>query len=108
MDAVNKSRYSRSLDKLVFLPMLVSLIIIWGVFVKVTLIERDVTLERTKQQLETMISTLADFNELAEKTQAIKRRNTARRSLERIITLSDSQYLGGIKRCRLFRSTNQR
>jgi signal transduction histidine kinase len=51
--------------------MLVSLIIIWGVFVKVTLIERDVTLERTKQQLETMISTLADFNELAEKTQAI-------------------------------------
>ncbi len=71
MDAVNKSRYSWSLDQLVFLPMLVSLVIIWAVFVKITLIERDVVLERTKQQLETMISTLADFNELAEKTQVI-------------------------------------
>lgn len=67
----SKSKQTWRLDRLIFFPMLISLLIIWAVFAKITLIERDVILERTKLQLEMMISTFADFNELAEKTSNI-------------------------------------
>jgi signal transduction histidine kinase len=62
-----KVKQSSPHDWLVFLPVLISLIIIWAVFVKITMLERKVTLERAQQQLEVITATLVDLNVLAEK-----------------------------------------
>ncbi|MES2219046.1 MAG: GAF domain-containing sensor histidine kinase [Pseudomonadota bacterium] len=68
MTSASKIKQPWRLDLLIFLPVLASLVIIWLVFLRITVIEREVTLEHAEQQLEVMTSTLADFNVLAEKT----------------------------------------
>jgi signal transduction histidine kinase len=69
MSAVNEPKPGWPLDRLVYLPMLASLAIIWIIFIRITLIERNVILAQATQQLEVIIATLANFNEL---TQDIK------------------------------------
>jgi signal transduction histidine kinase len=76
---VSKLKQSWRLDWLIFLPMLISLIIIWAVFAKITVLERNVILERAEQQLEVITSTLADFNVLAEKATNIAEIKEAQR-----------------------------
>jgi signal transduction histidine kinase len=56
------------LDRLIYLPVLISIAIIAVLFIRTSLIQRETILERTKFQLDMMISTLADFNEFAAKT----------------------------------------
>ena len=56
------------IDRLIFLPVVFSLVLVGILFARATLIQRDAILERTKLQLDMMISTLADFTEFAEKT----------------------------------------
>src|SRR5919108_3948131 len=51
---------------LVFLPVLVALIGVWIATVALTASERRFTIERVTSQLAMTVTTLADFNELAE------------------------------------------
>jgi diguanylate cyclase (GGDEF)-like protein/PAS domain S-box-containing protein len=60
----------RRLEHLIFLPVLGALLGIWAITVILTLAERRATLERAQSQLGITIATLADFNELAEKSTA--------------------------------------
>jgi diguanylate cyclase (GGDEF)-like protein/PAS domain S-box-containing protein len=60
----------RRLERLIFLPVLGALLGIWVVTTVFTLAERRAVLERVQNQLGTTVSTLADFNELAEKSAA--------------------------------------
>lgn len=64
---VLKLRNKRSrLERLTLLPVIAALVGVWVLAVLLTLSERRHTLERVESQLATAITTLADFNELAE------------------------------------------
>lgn len=62
------STKSQRVEKLVYLPMLAALILVWIVLAIVTYVERGVVLERARGQLGATVATLADFNELAATT----------------------------------------
>jgi diguanylate cyclase (GGDEF)-like protein/PAS domain S-box-containing protein len=59
---------SQRVEKLVYLPMLAALILVWIVLAVFTYVERGVVLERAGAQLGATVATLADFNELAATT----------------------------------------
>jgi diguanylate cyclase (GGDEF)-like protein/PAS domain S-box-containing protein len=64
---VLKLRKKRSrLERLTLLPVIAALVGVWVLTVLLTVSERRYTLERVESQLATAITTLADFNELAE------------------------------------------
>jgi diguanylate cyclase (GGDEF)-like protein/PAS domain S-box-containing protein len=56
----------RHLDRLLLLPILVALVLIWGGLAEFTIVQRQATLDRVESQLGITVSTLADFSELAE------------------------------------------
>ncbi|MGP6157773.1 MAG: putative bifunctional diguanylate cyclase/phosphodiesterase [Vulcanimicrobiaceae bacterium] len=51
-----------------FLPILAALVLIWGGFFEFTLAERRSALDHVQSQLASTVSTLADFNELANRS----------------------------------------
>jgi diguanylate cyclase (GGDEF)-like protein/PAS domain S-box-containing protein len=55
-------------DRLVYLPVLGALIVVWITIAAFTLTERNIVIERVQTQLGLTASTLADFNELARQT----------------------------------------
>lgn len=55
------------LEHLIFLPVVGVLLAIWAVVVAFTVVERGTTIDRAKAQLEISASSLADFNDLAER-----------------------------------------
>jgi diguanylate cyclase (GGDEF)-like protein/PAS domain S-box-containing protein len=57
-------------DRLVYLPVLAALIVVWITIIAFTVTERNVVIERAQAQLGVTASTLADFNELAQQTTA--------------------------------------
>jgi diguanylate cyclase (GGDEF)-like protein/PAS domain S-box-containing protein len=59
---------SRRVDRLVFLPVVGALLVMWGTLVAFTVVEKSIILERAQSQLGLIVSTLADFNELAEES----------------------------------------
>ncbi|MGA8203105.1 MAG: hypothetical protein WB812_01220, partial [Woeseiaceae bacterium] len=63
---VRLSRKRRRLERLMFLPVLGALVGIWILAGAFTLSERQFALERVEVQLSAAITTLADYNELAE------------------------------------------
>lgn len=65
---VNKERYH--LERLTFLPILAALVLVWGGLVTFTLAERTSALDRAQSQLQSTVATLADFNELADRSEA--------------------------------------
>jgi diguanylate cyclase (GGDEF)-like protein/PAS domain S-box-containing protein len=62
---------SRRMDRLIFLPIVGALAVVWGVAIAFKIIERASDLDEAKNRLATTVSTLADFSELAEKSAAI-------------------------------------
>jgi diguanylate cyclase (GGDEF)-like protein/PAS domain S-box-containing protein len=56
----------RRTEYLVFLPVIGALVVVWIVAILLTMSERRFTLQRVESQLMATITTLADFNELAE------------------------------------------
>jgi diguanylate cyclase (GGDEF)-like protein/PAS domain S-box-containing protein len=58
----------RHLDRLLFLPVLVAIVLIWGGLAEFTLVQRAVALDRIQSQLGITVSTLADINELADRS----------------------------------------
>src|ERR1700722_6831173 len=56
----------RRYTKLVFLPMVLALIGVWGLLFNLSLSERRATLEHVQSQLSFTVATLADFNALAQ------------------------------------------
>ena len=54
-------------DRIVFLPVSGAIVAIWAVVIAFTLTERNNALERAQTQLQSTVSTLADFNQLAER-----------------------------------------
>ncbi len=80
MTADNRTKNFWRLDRIIYLPVIISLVIISIVFTRISLIERETILERAKLQLEMMISTLADFNEFAEKNASS---NAAKKDVQR-------------------------
>jgi diguanylate cyclase (GGDEF)-like protein/PAS domain S-box-containing protein len=52
-------------ERMIFLPVLGAIIAIWAVVIAFTLAERTAALERAQTQLQSTVSTLADFNQLA-------------------------------------------
>jgi diguanylate cyclase (GGDEF)-like protein/PAS domain S-box-containing protein len=65
---VNNQR--RHLERLIFLPVLVALVLIWAGLVEFALAERRSALDHVQSQLGSTVSTLADFNELADQSGA--------------------------------------
>lgn len=65
---VSTTEQPRRFERLIFLPVLGALLGFWAVMVVFTLAERRGVLERVQNQLGVTVSTLADFNELAEKS----------------------------------------
>ncbi len=63
---VNNER--RHLERLIFLPVLVALALIWGGLFEFALVERRSALDHVQNQLGSTVSTLADFNELADRS----------------------------------------
>ncbi len=59
------------MDRLIFLPVIGALVVVWGVAIGFKTIERVSDLEQARIQLATTVSTLADFSELAEKSAAV-------------------------------------
>jgi diguanylate cyclase (GGDEF)-like protein/PAS domain S-box-containing protein len=57
-------------DRLVYVPVLAALVVVWSTIAAFTLIERNIVIERVQTQLGLTASTLADFNELALQTTA--------------------------------------
>jgi diguanylate cyclase (GGDEF)-like protein/PAS domain S-box-containing protein len=57
---------TRRVDRLVFLPVVGALLVMWGTLGTYTVFEKSIILERAQSQLGLTVSTLADFNELAE------------------------------------------
>jgi diguanylate cyclase (GGDEF)-like protein/PAS domain S-box-containing protein len=55
-------------DRLVYLPVLGALLVTWGTLAWFTVIEETIVVERAQTQLGLTVSTLADFNELAERS----------------------------------------
>jgi diguanylate cyclase (GGDEF)-like protein/PAS domain S-box-containing protein len=56
----------RHLDRLLFLPVLVAIALIWGGLAEFTIVQREAALDHIQSQLGITVSTLADFNELAD------------------------------------------
>lgn len=77
-DASDKS--PRRIERLILLPIIGALIVMWITLGTFTYVERGIYLERARSQLGATVSTLADFNELAEQTggEAAARGNDAR------------------------------
>jgi diguanylate cyclase (GGDEF)-like protein/PAS domain S-box-containing protein len=67
VETINKPKSVR-VDRLVYLPVLGSLIVIWITIATFTVSERNIVIERAQTQLGLTASTLADFNELALQT----------------------------------------
>jgi diguanylate cyclase (GGDEF)-like protein/PAS domain S-box-containing protein len=61
---------NRRLDRLLFLPVVIALIVTWGVAITFKIAERRSDIEHAKAQLAATVSTLADFSELAQKSAA--------------------------------------
>ena len=57
---------SRRLERLIFLPVVGALIVVWGVAVLFKVQEHATDLAQARTQLGITVSTLADFSELAE------------------------------------------
>jgi len=53
-------------DRVVYLPVLAAIVAIWALVIAFTLSERQTALERAQIQLQSTVSTLADFNQLAQ------------------------------------------
>jgi diguanylate cyclase (GGDEF)-like protein len=51
---------------MVVLPALGATLVIWGIVIAFTMTERQTTLDRAQTQLQSTVSTLADFNQLAQ------------------------------------------
>src|SRR5437762_201049 len=68
MAAQSNTKHPWRLDRLVYLPILASIVIVAILLIRTAIIQRETVFERTKIQLDMMISTLADFNEFAERT----------------------------------------
>jgi diguanylate cyclase (GGDEF)-like protein/PAS domain S-box-containing protein len=62
------NRKTVRVDRLVYLPVLGALIVVWITIAAFTLTERNIVIERVQTQLGLTASTLADFNELAQQT----------------------------------------
>lgn len=77
-DASNKP--PRRIERLILLPIIGALIVMWITLGAFTFVERGIYLERARNQLGATVSTLADFNELAEQAggEAAARSNDAR------------------------------
>lgn len=60
-------RWFRRQERVVLFAMLGAVIVVWGAAVAFTLSERGFALERAESQLTITVTTLADFNELAER-----------------------------------------
>jgi diguanylate cyclase (GGDEF)-like protein/PAS domain S-box-containing protein len=77
-NASNKS--PRRIEPLILLPMVGALLVMWITLGAFTYVERGIFLERARTQLGATVSTLADFNELAQQTgaEAASRGNDAR------------------------------
>jgi diguanylate cyclase (GGDEF)-like protein/PAS domain S-box-containing protein len=77
-DASNKPR--RRIERLVLLPIIGALIVMWITLGAFTFVERGIYLDKARNQLGATVSTLADFNELAEQAggEAAARGNDAR------------------------------
>jgi len=56
------------LGRLVFLPTMAAVVATWAIVIAFTLTERQTALERAQSQLQSTVSTLADFNQLAQRT----------------------------------------
>jgi diguanylate cyclase (GGDEF)-like protein/PAS domain S-box-containing protein len=65
-----KGRKALRVDRLVYLPVLAALIVVWITISVFTVTERNIVIERAQTQLGVTASTLADFNELARQTTA--------------------------------------
>lgn len=63
---VNLAKKRSRMERLTWLPVIAALAAIWILATILTLSERKFTLERVESQLATAVTTLADFNELAE------------------------------------------
>ncbi len=70
----------RRIERLILIPILGALLVMWITLGAFTYVERGIYLERARTQLGATVSTLADFNELAEQTgaEAASRGNDAR------------------------------
>jgi diguanylate cyclase (GGDEF)-like protein/PAS domain S-box-containing protein len=53
------------LDRFIILLALAGIVMVWGIVIAFTLTERQTALERAQSQLQSTVSTLADFNQLA-------------------------------------------
>lgn len=60
----------RHLERLTFLPVVAALVLIWGGLLVFAQAERKSALDRVQSQLGSTVSTLADFNELADRAGA--------------------------------------
>ncbi len=66
----NPDKRKWRLDRLIYLPVVGLLFAAWGLTVNFALVERTNTIERATTQLGITVSTLADFSELADHTNA--------------------------------------
>ena len=62
-----QARKNKRLEHLIFLPVLGAVLAIWAVVIAFTVLERASTLDNATTQLGITASSLADFNELAER-----------------------------------------
>jgi diguanylate cyclase (GGDEF)-like protein/PAS domain S-box-containing protein len=62
----NEPSERRHLERLAFVPMAAALVLVWGGLAAFDLAERKSALEHVQSRLGSTVSTLADFNELAE------------------------------------------
>jgi hypothetical protein len=70
----------RRIERLILIPIVGALMVMWLTLGAFTYVERGIDLERARTQLGATVSTLADFNELARQTsaEAASRGNDAR------------------------------
>lgn len=74
-------RKTRNFERLVYLPVVAAVVVMWMSLATYTVFERKVLLERAQSQLAATVATLADFNELAEGSNgASAQRNQTSRS----------------------------
>lgn len=78
-DETNR-RSNRRLERLVFLPVIGALIIVWGLAAFFKISERANDIEQARTQLSITASTLADFNQLATRAGITKDEHTAERT----------------------------
>src|SRR6185437_2288132 len=72
---------TRNFERLVYLPVLAAVVVMWISLATYTVFERKILLERAQSRLAATVATLADFNELAkESSGASTQRNQAGRT----------------------------